>query len=121
AVGDGDAPRVAQVAFAPRAGIVRCGVSEEADVRAEAIHSQGLRGVEFDLFADGQRRHVRLPLLGAHSVHAALAATAVALEEGLSPSEIAEALHELPPVLRLVIVEGLHGSRVIHGTPKAPP
>jgi len=109
------------MAFATRARIVRYGVSAEADVRAEAIHSQGLRGVEFDLFADGQRRHVRLPLLGAHSVHAALAATAVALEEGLSPSEIAEALHELTPVLRLLIVEGINGSRIIDDSYNASP
>jgi UDP-N-acetylmuramoyl-tripeptide--D-alanyl-D-alanine ligase len=121
AVLNADDPRVAQMASATRARIVRYGVSEEADVRAEAIHSQGLRGVEFDLFADGQRRHVRLPLLGAHSVHAALAATAVALEEGLSPSEIAEALHELTPVLRLLIVEGINGSRIIDDSYNASP
>jgi UDP-N-acetylmuramoyl-tripeptide--D-alanyl-D-alanine ligase len=121
AVLNADDPRVAQMASATRARIVRYGVSEEADVRAEAIHSQGLRGVEFDLFAHGQRRHVRLPLLGAHSVHAALAATAVALEEGLSPSEIAEALHELTPVLRLLIVEGINGSRIIDDSYNASP
>ncbi len=121
AVLNADDPRVAQMASATAARVVRYGVSEQADVRAEAISSQGLRGVEFDLLASGQRRHVRLPLLGAHSVHAALAATAVGLEEGLSPSEIAEALHELTPMLRLLVVEGINGSRIIDDSYNASP
>ncbi len=121
AVLNADDPRVAQMASATHARVVRYGVSEEADVRAESIQSQGLKGVEFDLIAGGKRRHVRLPLLGAHSVHAALAATAVALEEGLSPSDIAEALHELTPALRLLIVEGINGSRIIDDSYNASP
>src|SRR5919202_1662368 len=110
AVLNADDPRVLQMAQAAQGRVVRYGVSEEADVRAERISSQGLRGVEFDLFYEGHRRHVRLPLLGAHSVHAALAATAVGLEEQLSLSEIAEALHELTPALRLLVVDGVNGS-----------
>jgi UDP-N-acetylmuramoyl-tripeptide--D-alanyl-D-alanine ligase len=121
AVLNSDDPRVAQMASATRARVVRYGVAPDADVRAEAIQSQGLRGVEFDLLAQGKRRHVRLPLLGAHSVHAALAATAVALEEGLTLSETAEALHELTPVLRLLIVEGINGSRVVDDSYNASP
>jgi UDP-N-acetylmuramoyl-tripeptide--D-alanyl-D-alanine ligase len=121
AVLNADDPRVAVMAAATPARVVRYGVSEQADVRAEQISSQGLRGVEFDLLASGQRRHVRLPLLGAHSVHAALAATAVALEEGLSPTEIAEALHELTPALRLLVVEGINGSRIIDDSYNASP
>ncbi len=121
AVLNADDPRVAQMAGATRAKVVRYGVAPEADVRAEAIQSQGLRGVEFALLAQGKRRHVRLPLLGAHSVHAALAATAVALEEGLTLSEAAEALHELTPVLRLLIVEGINGSRIVDDSYNASP
>ena len=86
AVLNADDPRVAEMATATAARVVRYGVSENADVRAEHIESDGLRGVEFDLLHAGKRRHVHLPLLGAHSVHAALAATAVALEEGFSLS-----------------------------------
>jgi UDP-N-acetylmuramoyl-tripeptide--D-alanyl-D-alanine ligase len=101
--------------------VVRYGVAEAAQVRAERIESQGLRGVEFDLISGPERRHVHLPLLGAHSVHAALAATAVGLEEGLSIGEAAEALHELSPALRLVVVEGINGARLVDDSYNASP
>ena len=121
AVLNADDPRVVQMAAAARGRVVRYGVSEEAEVRAEQISSQGLRGVEFDLLHEGRRRHVRLPLLGAHSVHAALAATAVALEESLSLSDIAQALHQLTPSLRLLVVDGINGSRIIDDSYNASP
>jgi UDP-N-acetylmuramoyl-tripeptide--D-alanyl-D-alanine ligase len=116
-----DDPRVAQMAEATPARVVRYGVSQAAQVRAERIDSQGLRGVEFDLVRDAERWHVHLPLLGAHSVHAALAATAVALEEGLSLSEAVEALDELSPALRLLVIEGINGTRVVDDSYNASP
>ncbi len=121
AVLNADDPRVAQMATATAARVVRYGVSETADVRAEDILSQGLRGVQFDLLHAGQRRRVRLPLLGAQSVHAALAATAVAHEEGLSLTETAEALQRLSSALRLLVVDGVNGSRVVDDSYNASP
>jgi UDP-N-acetylmuramoyl-tripeptide--D-alanyl-D-alanine ligase len=121
AVLNADDPRVAQMASVTRARVVRYGVSEQADVRAESILSQGLRGVEFDLLAQRRRCHVRLPLLGAQSVHAALAATAVALEEGLTLDDACVALHELTPTLRLLVVDGINGSRIIDDSYNASP
>jgi UDP-N-acetylmuramoyl-tripeptide--D-alanyl-D-alanine ligase len=121
AVLNADDPRVAVMATATSARVVRYGVTEAADVRAENISSQGLRGVEFDLIHAGQRQHVHLPLLGAHSVHAALAATAVACEEGLALVESAEALQRLSPTLRLLVIEGINGSRVVDDSYNASP
>jgi UDP-N-acetylmuramoyl-tripeptide--D-alanyl-D-alanine ligase len=121
AVLNADDPRVLDMARATRARVVRYGVSDEAEVRAENISSEGLHGVQFDLLYDGQRQHVRLPLLGAQSVHAALAATAVAVEERLSLSDIAEALHTLTPTLRLLVVDGISGSRIIDDSYNASP
>jgi UDP-N-acetylmuramoyl-tripeptide--D-alanyl-D-alanine ligase len=121
AVLNADDSRVDQMASATPARVVRYGVSEHADVRAENIQSHGLRGVEFDLLNRGQRRRVHLPLLGAHSVHAALAATAVALEERFTLAEAAEALHGLSPTLRLLVVEGINGSRVVDDSYNASP
>ena len=54
AVLNADDPRVAQMAEATSARVVRYGVSENADVRAEHIQSRGLGGVEFDLLNAGQ-------------------------------------------------------------------
>jgi UDP-N-acetylmuramoyl-tripeptide--D-alanyl-D-alanine ligase len=121
AILNADDPRVLDMARATRARVVRYGVSDQAEVRAENISSEGLHGVQFDLLVDGRRQPVRLPLLGAQSVHAALAATAVAREEGLSVSDIAEALHTLTPTLRLLVVDGISGSRIIDDSYNASP
>jgi UDP-N-acetylmuramoyl-tripeptide--D-alanyl-D-alanine ligase len=121
AVLNADDSRVAQMAGATTARVVGYGVADDADVRAENIQSSGLRGVEFDLLHAGARRHVHLPLLGAHSVHAALAAAAVAVEERFSLSEIAEALQGLSPTLRLLVVDGINGSRIVDDSYNASP
>ena len=121
AVLNADDPRVAQMATVTAARPLRYGVSEAADVRAEAISSQGLLGVYFDLLHGGERHRVHLPLLGAQSVHAALAAAAVGLEEGLTLSEVAQALQELSPTLRLLVVDGINGSRVVDDSYNASP
>jgi UDP-N-acetylmuramoyl-tripeptide--D-alanyl-D-alanine ligase len=121
AILNADDRRVAGMAAATSARVVRYGVDETADVRAERIESNGLRGVEFDLVYAGNRRHVHLPLLGAHSVHAALAATSVALEEGFSLTEAAEALQELSPTLRLLVLDGVNGSRIVDDSYNASP
>lgn len=121
AVLNADDQRVAEMAGATRARVVRYGVSDHADVRAENIQSRGLRGVEFDLWHAGTRRHVHLPLLGAHSVHAALAAAAVALEVRFSLTEAAEALQGLSPTLRLLVLDGINGSRIVDDSYNASP
>jgi UDP-N-acetylmuramoyl-tripeptide--D-alanyl-D-alanine ligase len=121
AVLNADDPRVTQMARATSARVVRYGVSDNADVRAEQIHSRGLDGIEFDLLHAGQRRQVHLPLLGTHSVYAALAATSVALEQGFSVSEAATALQGLSPTLRLLIVDGINGSRIVDDSYNASP
>jgi UDP-N-acetylmuramoyl-tripeptide--D-alanyl-D-alanine ligase len=121
AVLNADDPRVASMAAATSARVVSYGLTEAAEVRAEHIESHGLHGVEFDLLHMRQTRHVRLPLLGAHSVHAALAAAAVAHEEGFKLGEIAEALYGLSPALRMLVVDGINGSRIVDDSYNASP
>jgi UDP-N-acetylmuramoyl-tripeptide--D-alanyl-D-alanine ligase len=121
AILNADDARVVAMATVTAARVVRYGVAADADVRAEQIDSQGLKGVEFDVVASGERRRVRLPLLGAQNVHAALAATAVALEHGLTLDDAAEALHELSPALRLLVVEGVNGARILDDSYNASP
>ena len=63
-----------------------------ADVRAENIEMEGAEGTCFDLVSDGVRQAVQSPLLGRHNVYNVLAAAAIAMEHGITPSEIAAAL-----------------------------
>lgn len=121
AILNADDGRVMAMAAAARARVVTYGVADQADIRASNIVSKGLRGVDFDLHHRGHRRRVGLPLLGTQSVHAALAAAAVALEVGFELSEVAEALHVLTPALRLLVVDGINGSRIIDDSYNASP
>jgi UDP-N-acetylmuramoyl-tripeptide--D-alanyl-D-alanine ligase len=71
-----------------------------ADVRAENIESLGAEGTRFDLVSlvgGEERQSVRSPLLGTYNVYNVLAAAAIALEHGITPSEIAAALPTLQP------------------------
>jgi UDP-N-acetylmuramoyl-tripeptide--D-alanyl-D-alanine ligase len=66
-----------------------------ADVRAENIEVLGPEGTRFDLVSREVRQPVQSPLLGTHNVYNVLAAAAIALEHGITPSEIAAALPSL--------------------------
>src|SRR5260370_26525962 len=68
-----------------------------ADVRAENIEVVGPEGTRFDLVGREVRQPVHSPLLGTHNVYNVLAAAAIALEHGITPSEIAGALPFLQP------------------------
>jgi UDP-N-acetylmuramoyl-tripeptide--D-alanyl-D-alanine ligase len=73
------------------------GLNPTADVRAENIEALGTEGTRFDLIYQELRQSVRSPLLGTHNVYNVLAAAAVALEHGITPSEIAASLPALEP------------------------
>lgn len=77
--------------------VVLFGLKSMADIRAEKIAMVGTEGTRFDLVCQGVRQPVHSPLLGQHNVYNVLAAAAVTLEHGISPSEIAEALPSLTP------------------------
>lgn len=76
--------------------VILFGLKSIADVRAEKIEVVGKAGTRFDLVCDGTRQPVHSPLLGQHNVYNVLVAAAVAMEHGVTPSEIAEALPTLP-------------------------
>jgi UDP-N-acetylmuramoyl-tripeptide--D-alanyl-D-alanine ligase len=77
--------------------VVMFGLKPTADVRAENIEVLGPEGTRFDLVSREMRQPVQSPLLGKHNVYNVLAAAAIALEHGITPSEIAEALPSLQP------------------------
>jgi UDP-N-acetylmuramoyl-tripeptide--D-alanyl-D-alanine ligase len=75
--------------------VVLFGLKPTADVRAENIEVLGSDGARFDLVSREMSQRVQSPLLGKHNVYNVLAAAAIALEHGITPSEIATALPSL--------------------------
>jgi UDP-N-acetylmuramoyl-tripeptide--D-alanyl-D-alanine ligase len=75
--------------------VVLYGMSPSADVRAENVQSQGAMGSGFEVVSGSCRERATLPLVGKHNIYNALAAVAVGLERGLTPSEAVGALVSL--------------------------
>jgi UDP-N-acetylmuramoyl-tripeptide--D-alanyl-D-alanine ligase len=82
-------------AFAGR--VVTFGTSPIADVRAEAIEDLGLDGTRMRLIAQGGAVGLQVPLLGRGNLSNVLAASAVALELGVTLPEIAARSRDLEP------------------------
>jgi len=116
-----DEPLVMAMAAHTRARIFTYGLTSLADVWADNIRAMGLEGIRFVLHYGKEMLNVHVPLLGRHSVHTALRATAVGLVEGLAWEEIVRGLQSLSSQLRLVTVDGPHGSVVIDDTYNASP
>ena len=116
-----DDPRVLAMREDTLARVFTYGLSPEADLWADEIEGQGLEGIRFRLHHEDEALHVRIPLLGRHSVHTALRAAAVGLVEGLNWQEIVEGLRTTTSQLRLVAVPGPQGSTILDDTYNASP
>lgn len=97
AVLNGDDEYVSQFGREFPGKVIHFGLTASSDVRAEQIETLGAEGTRFDLVSRGVRQPVDSPLLGIHNVYNVLAAAAVALEHGITPSEIATAIRDLAP------------------------
>src|SRR5437868_5216434 len=80
-----------------RGKVIMFGLAVSADVRAERVESLGVLGSKFDVVVGSCREPATLPLVGRHNIYNCLAAIAVALEQGLVPSEAVAALSSLRP------------------------
>jgi UDP-N-acetylmuramoyl-tripeptide--D-alanyl-D-alanine ligase len=80
-----------------RGKVVLYGLRVTADVRAENIQPLGSEGSTFEVVVGSFREKAVLHLVGTHNIYNALAAIAVGLERGLSPSEAVAALATLVP------------------------
>jgi len=116
-----DDERVRSMASRTRASVAYYGLDPKAHFWADSVQSRGLRGIQFDLRRGDEWVHVRMPLLGLHSVHAALAAAAVAYHQGMSLEEIAAGLHEVSSALRLIVEAGINGSTIVDDSYNASP
>jgi UDP-N-acetylmuramoyl-tripeptide--D-alanyl-D-alanine ligase len=112
---------VRQMSDHTQARIFYYGLTPAADLWASDIEGMGLDGVRFVFHYENDEIHVRVPLLGRHSVHTALRAAAVGLVEGLSWQEIVGGLQKSRSQLRLVAVQGPDGSLLLDDTYNAAP
>jgi UDP-N-acetylmuramoyl-tripeptide--D-alanyl-D-alanine ligase len=71
---------------------VTFGLAEDADYRATDIEHRGMEGSHFQLLTPAGSQPVSLQLAGAQHVKNALAALAIAIEIGVTPSDAARAL-----------------------------
>jgi UDP-N-acetylmuramoyl-tripeptide--D-alanyl-D-alanine ligase len=89
------------------------GLSPDNDLWASHVESRGLDGVRFQMHFGRETVHVKIPLLGRHSVHTALAAAAVGLVEGQPWGLIVAGLRDIEVQLRLLATTGVNGSTLI--------
>ncbi|MCW5874550.1 MAG: UDP-N-acetylmuramoyl-tripeptide--D-alanyl-D-alanine ligase [Anaerolineales bacterium] len=116
-----DDPFVKRMAEETPARVFFYGLDPAADLWADNIEGLGLDGVRFRLHYQGETLHVRIPLIGRHSVHTALRAAAVGLIEGMDWGAILSGLRIGNAQLRLMAVPGRHGSLLLDDTYNASP
>lgn len=112
---------VSEMAEKTDARIFYYGLDPEADLWADHVEGLGLEGIRFRLHYRGETLHMRVPLIGRHSVHTVLRASAVGLVEGLSWQEIIAGLRKGQTQLRLVAVKAESGAMLLDDTYNASP
>jgi UDP-N-acetylmuramoyl-tripeptide--D-alanyl-D-alanine ligase len=116
-----DDPRVMGMAGKTQARIFTYGLSPEADLWASGVEGLGLEGLRCVVHNGDEHIHLRVPLLGRHSVHTILRAAAVGLVEGLTWQEIVSGLQDTQSQLRLMAVRGPGGALLLDDTYNAAP
>jgi UDP-N-acetylmuramoyl-tripeptide--D-alanyl-D-alanine ligase len=116
-----DDPNVKDMAEHTDARVFYYGMSPAADLWADNIEGLGLEGIRFRLHYRHETLHLRVPLIGRHSVHTALRAAAVGLTDGLSWQEIVDGLQTGRAQLRLVAVRTESGAIILDDTYNASP
>ncbi|MFC2065312.1 UDP-N-acetylmuramoyl-tripeptide--D-alanyl-D-alanine ligase [Chloroflexota bacterium] len=116
-----DDPLVRSMAEETTAKVFYYGLHPDADLWADQIHSLGLDGIQFCFHYAGESLHVKIPLIGQHSVHTALRAASVGLMEGLTWPEIIRGFHSGHAQLRLVAVRSNTGALILDDTYNASP
>lgn len=116
-----DDPKVREMADQSKSRIFYYGMSSDAHLWADQVEGLGLDGIRFRLHYQNEVLHLRVPLIGRHSVHTALRAAAVGLTEGLSWQEIVSGLQSSKVQLRLVAVRAKSGAIILDDTYNASP
>ncbi len=104
-----------------QAAVLFYGLDPQADLWADYVEGLGLEGVRLRLHYQQETIHLRVPLIGRHSVHTVLRAAAVGLVEGLTWQEIVNGLRSEHTQLRLVAVRSERGALILDDTYNASP
>lgn len=97
------------------------GLSPEADLWADQIEGLGLDGIRFRMHYGKETLHMRVPMIGRHSIHTALRAASVGLNDGLNWQEIITGLSHGRNQLRLVTGRTENGALILDDTYNAAP
>jgi UDP-N-acetylmuramoyl-tripeptide--D-alanyl-D-alanine ligase len=116
-----DDPWVRPMAEKTAARVLFYGLDAKADLWADNIEGLGLDGIRFRLHYGNEVLHLKVPMLGRHSVHTALRAAAVGLAEGLDWQEIISGLRSGHMQLRLMVVRSASGALLVDDTYNASP
>lgn len=116
-----DDPWVRKMEEKTKARVFFYGLSPEAHLWADRVEGLGLEGIRFRMHYQGETLHVKIPLIGRHSVHTALRAAAVGLVENMNWQEILEGLSQGHTQLRLVAVRSEGGALLLDDTYNASP
>jgi UDP-N-acetylmuramoyl-tripeptide--D-alanyl-D-alanine ligase len=116
-----DDPMVRSMASQTEASVFYYGLSPDSDLWADEVEGLGLEGIRFRMHYQSEILHVRVPLIGRHSVHTALRAAAVGLVDGLTWEEILGGMQSGQIQLRLVAVRGENGALILDDTYNASP
>ncbi|GAB1469489.1 UDP-N-acetylmuramoyl-tripeptide--D-alanyl-D-alanine ligase [Chloroflexota bacterium] len=116
-----DDPWVRKMEEKTRGKVFFYGLSPEADLWADQIEGLGLDGIRFRMHYGKEILHMRVPMIGRHSIHTALRAASVGLNDGLSWQEIILGLSQKHTQLRLVAVRTESGALILDDTYNAAP
>lgn len=116
-----DDPYVLPMAQKTQAQVFTYGLDSRADLWADGIVGMGLEGIRLQLHYQNEVLHLRVPLIGRHSVHTVLRAVAVGLVENLTWQEIINGMQQSHMQLRLVVVKAESGALILDDTYNASP
>ncbi len=111
AVLNGDDPRVRQMSANTSSDVITYGIEGGTDFTAQNVNTLPDGWTQFDVSTGSEKRQMKTRVLGQAGVYAALAATAVGREFGLTLDEIAQGLAKVTPAPgRLQVRQGRNGS-----------
>lgn len=111
-----DDARVRAMSAVAKARVITYGIDGPADVYAHDVQSQGLKGITFWVKVKDNERFLTVPFIGSPGIYIAVIALAVGHGLGMDVAEMQEGLQDESTQVRLLLVEGPRGSKLIDDT-----